>query len=104
MSKTKEIIMFSDSELLNIHKALHDKRRRFVEVKGTKVKVFEHSNLRQIKFFRTIFSEFKDNNAKFANNNATIAIKLGSPIKYWNVVEGSKVYKNKRDYYAKIQE
>jgi len=101
--ENKKILVFSDSELLNIHKALHDKRRKYVTVKGVEREIFEHNALRQIKFTSTIFSEFKDNNAKFVDK-ATIAIKLDKPIKYWKVIKDNKVFKNKRDYYAKVQQ
>ena len=54
MDKNNEKIIFSDSELLEIHKALHDKRRKSVVVRGIKSEVFEHNNLRQIKYSKIL--------------------------------------------------
>ena len=99
---TKEITVFSDSELLTIHKALHDKRRKSILVKGVKCEIFEHSNLRQLKYSATIFSEFEDDKVTTVDKT-TIAIRLDDSIKNWPVIENNNIYANKKEYYESLQ-
>ena len=91
MSKS---INFSDTELKEIHKALHDKRRKYVEIKGKKQEIFEHCKLKQVKYKSVIFSKFVDDKIS-SDINATYVIRKTNFPSKWNVIHNNTVYPNK---------
>ena len=95
--KKKKYDVFSKEELKAIHKALYDNRRKYIEIKGTKCEIFEHSKLKQVKFNSTIFSKFVDNQVN-TEVKATYVIKPKAPIYHWNVVDDNNVYDNKFEF------
>lgn len=93
---------FSNAELKEIHKALHDNRRKYVEIKDEKHEIFEHNKLKQVRYNSTIFSKFVDN--QIDNDiKATYVIKTGAPIYYWNVINDDNIYKNKFQFRSALK-
>lgn len=97
-------IEFSKAELLDIHEAIHNKRRRVVEVRGEKIKITKHLELREVKYKKMVFTQFCENNTNFATPNTTLAINKLAPIYFWKVIQGDNIYKNKAEFYGKVQE
>jgi len=99
--KTKKL-NFSKAEMMEIHEAIHNKRRRVVEVRGEKLKVTKFNDLREVKYKSLIFTQFQENNANFAADNTTIVIDKNTLPNEWPVIDNNKIYTNKVDYYGNI--
>ena len=96
-------IEFSKAELLDIHEALHNNRRRVVEIRGEKIKITKYLSLREVKYKKMVFTQYCENNTNFATPYTTLAINKLAPVYHWKVIQGDTIYKNKAAYYGKVQ-
>lgn len=97
----KNKIEFSNDELLEIHQALQNKRKRVIQIKGEKLSISKEDDIREIKYKSFVFTPLCEKNTNFATPDTTIAINKAAPLTRWNVIAGDKVYKNKKAYYGR---
>lgn len=101
----KNNLELSAEVMQDIHKALHDGRRKTITLQNKKIPIqpFGDDN-REIVLNNIIFTKFADNVQNNSTLKATYVIDKGKYPNNWKVVIDNKIFKNKREYFKYLRD